>query len=372
MVTKIYEGPLILLAIIAVSCNGGNIQERNNESVESSAFTLGKLLEISSTSKNPHQPLVSNFNGVAVGLKGTIFVYDARQGKFSVFNKTGKYIDSFGRPGKGPGEIGQITSLVVNSKGNLITSDNENARFTIYNKHGEVLKIKTQKVGYINDIREMPKGRYVVTGSYNRHLIHIYDSTLTNVEASFGKISDFFQTDKTGEKHWFQFVTGNVHPLSSKKIAFTPSFYQGVIYVYSKMGKFKWELIKQVDGYKSIKPFVTFSSTEPEPSDLNAGMTASGGSILYVQRKSQSYGFYKGPNNSMIHLSVNYSGDSTKIVIEHFTTDELHLKGYAINSFYNDDGGLNKYIHVINNGKLYMTIFKGVPKLRVSKIIYKD
>ena len=56
------------------------------------------------------------------------------------FDKTGKYLMDWGKPGSGPGEFHTPHSVGVDSKGRVYVSDRENNRIQIFTANGEFLK----------------------------------------------------------------------------------------------------------------------------------------------------------------------------------------------------------------------------------------
>ncbi|MGH9835854.1 MAG: peptidyl-alpha-hydroxyglycine alpha-amidating lyase family protein [Blastocatellia bacterium] len=56
------------------------------------------------------------------------------------FNKEGKYLLSWGKPGSGRSEFRTVHSIGVDSKGRVYVSDRENNRIQIFNPNGEFLK----------------------------------------------------------------------------------------------------------------------------------------------------------------------------------------------------------------------------------------
>ena len=56
------------------------------------------------------------------------------------FNRDGKFLLSWGKPGSGPGEFRVVHSVAVDSKERVYVSDRENNRIQIFNANGEFLK----------------------------------------------------------------------------------------------------------------------------------------------------------------------------------------------------------------------------------------
>ena len=56
------------------------------------------------------------------------------------FNKDGKLLLTWGKPGSGPGEFHVAHSVAVDSKGQVYVSDRENNRIRIFDANGKFLK----------------------------------------------------------------------------------------------------------------------------------------------------------------------------------------------------------------------------------------
>ena len=60
------------------------------------------------------------------------------------FDKSGKFIKSFGKLGKGPGEFDQPHALAMDSKGRLFVGDRSNNRIQIFDQDGKFIAEWTQ------------------------------------------------------------------------------------------------------------------------------------------------------------------------------------------------------------------------------------
>lgn len=77
-----------------------------------------------------------------VDLDGNIFVIDAGNFRIQKYNKDGKYIQSIGRQGQGPGEFERPSSLYLDSENNIYVDDS-GQKVHIFNKEGEFKKAIT-------------------------------------------------------------------------------------------------------------------------------------------------------------------------------------------------------------------------------------
>ena len=89
-------------------------------------------------------------NDVLVAPNGDIFVSEGHastegsNARILKFDKTGKFLKSFGRFGKGPGEFDQPHALAMDSKGRLFVGDRSNNRIQILDQDGNFLEEWTQ------------------------------------------------------------------------------------------------------------------------------------------------------------------------------------------------------------------------------------
>jgi DNA-binding beta-propeller fold protein YncE len=86
------------------------------------------------------------FNGVSdvlVAPDGSIFVADGHSDKTNnrilKYDPTGKYLLSWGRLGKGPGEFNSPHGLAMDSHGRLYVADRSNSRIQIFDQQGKFL-----------------------------------------------------------------------------------------------------------------------------------------------------------------------------------------------------------------------------------------
>ena len=84
-------------------------------------------------------------NDVLVAPNGDIFVSEGHSSaeganaRILKFDRTGKFIKSFGKLGKGPGEFDQPHALAMDSKGRLFVGDRSNNRIQILDQEGNFL-----------------------------------------------------------------------------------------------------------------------------------------------------------------------------------------------------------------------------------------
>jgi sugar lactone lactonase YvrE len=117
-------------------------------------------------------------SGIAFMPNGDFFVTDGYVNTRVVrFNKDGKYLMEFGKPGKGanpgPGEFNTVHSMVIDAKHRLIVSDRNNSRIQVFDEQGKFLEMwKDIPLPYF---LYLSKDQHVWVGDGTVHKILEYD-----------------------------------------------------------------------------------------------------------------------------------------------------------------------------------------------------
>ena len=98
-------------------------------------MTIGTPNEAGADQTHMNQP-----NDVAFASNGDIYVSDGYgNDRVVVFDKSGKYVRSWGKLGQGPGEFSQPHSIVIDSRDRVYVADRNNARIQVFDSRGKFL-----------------------------------------------------------------------------------------------------------------------------------------------------------------------------------------------------------------------------------------
>jgi sugar lactone lactonase YvrE len=105
------------------------------------------LLQLGTRKRSGNGPNeFSSPSDVVVGKNGDIFVADGHgegtNERVMKFDKTGKFLAQWGKPGNGPcgaGEFSSLHALAIDSQGRLFIADRDNNRIQIYDQDGNYL-----------------------------------------------------------------------------------------------------------------------------------------------------------------------------------------------------------------------------------------
>jgi hypothetical protein len=356
-------GVFLSISVLLNSC-----AKEEEAEVNLAELQLSKVLAIESNEENigsaPILPFVAD---VAVNSEGYIFIFTGQDSKFHIYDQDGNWVNSFGRSGAGPGELGQISTIYIDSRDRLIVADRGNGRISIFDNNGAL--ITTSSSGGINTIRsvrEMPDGRFIVAGQRGDYLIHVFDSEFHSIQSSFSTVEEFANNDRESEIQWIKGQAGQVYPWSERQIAFVPANYQGVVYLYEEKSVNDWHMIEKINGYKLFDPALSFYSDQPPSGTPVHGIVGSPAGMMYISYRTLSYGFYQTQEGSLYHISYQTAEEGMNLVIEHFDTASNKLIEYGMVYDLDIEHSLRKQpLWMDHSLNLYLTDNSEIPGLQV-------
>ncbi|MCF6246557.1 MAG: NHL repeat-containing protein [Desulfobacula sp.] len=129
---------------------------------------------------------------VAVSPRGLIYIVDGVNNKIKIFSSSGKFISSFGKKGKGPGQFLYPLGIDIDQTGKVFIADSQNHRVQTFNSKGMVLSqinipSKTSKLSDPTDVAvDEKKNRFYVVDNDN-HKVLVYDLSTLNLIKTYGK-----------------------------------------------------------------------------------------------------------------------------------------------------------------------------------------
>lgn len=112
-------------------------------------------------SNGPEEYIFSNLNQLLVDNKGYIYAMDAKEKHIKVYSDVGKYIQTIGKFGQGPGEIGFLNNVCITPHNELVVTDAKNNRLTIFSMRGELIKSIAQGSLSLLEIKIDSKGNRI-------------------------------------------------------------------------------------------------------------------------------------------------------------------------------------------------------------------
>ena len=129
--------PRIVAVFLFIACLASALQAQGER------WTLKETLRIGGAESGPG--MFVQTRSIDADSKGRILVYDRQTQDIRMFAPDGKFVRTIGRVGSGPGEMRNAEGMVIARDGKIWVRDAANARFTVFNGEGEYVKSWTMK-----------------------------------------------------------------------------------------------------------------------------------------------------------------------------------------------------------------------------------
>lgn len=227
------------------------------------SFWLDEQLVIGDNERADAEYLFAGPRRVVTGDQGNIYVVDQKRPEIRVFSKSGEYIKTIGREGRGPGEFVQISGLTFHKRTDeLIVADNSNQRFTLFSNGGKSLETVTYPSEGLEVVELFSFGQSHLITAVDRSrmagfgdpvpLIHELSEDLRTIVRSMAWTDtwwDLAEPFSQVQQRWGRISAAHV---SENSFLIAPEFYRGTIYWYRRRGD-GWEC-QTLQGRKTKRP----------------------------------------------------------------------------------------------------------------------
>lgn len=215
---------------------------------------IEKLLVIGNDENASEEYLFYFPQHICTDQENNIYISDRNMCRIKVFDQNGKYIQSIGHRGQGPGEIQEITCFTVARNNDIIVVDKMNMRFTRFINMGDSsVCYPFLNQTYIDpwEIRPFGQDSFIIrytdrTISEFRkkpfangdQILHIYNHDFSRIIESVVDAKEIWNLEDpflVTEPRSYNSVKINI--FQSKKIIISPSFYSGIFYIFEKVNK---------------------------------------------------------------------------------------------------------------------------------------
>lgn len=222
--------------------------------------TVTQVLEIGALEGSP-QEVFGLIRDATIGTDGTLFVLDARYNEVRVFDSTGAFVASVGRPGRGPGEFVRPLSVALDSAQRLLVGDitRQVHLFRPSDDRSEFVFEKSFRLSAAPEDMCAFRDRVVVHGTNpdQQYLLHILDTDKGTTRLSFGAV---YRSGNSLVNH--QLSLGKIACVPAHGlIVYAPTSVLPEVRAYDLEGEPVW--LTTIEGYRSI------SVSEPSPGRMS-------------------------------------------------------------------------------------------------------
>lgn len=337
-------------------------------------------LVIGDDENKPEEYLFYDIKNISTDNDGNIYVSDANTSKIKVFDKNGNFIKSIGKKGKGPGEMAEVSCMVVNSDDQLVVVDRLSRRVTVFSDLGEkfhTYPVPEQPIFNPWAVFPFEKNSYVFfayqKSGFNKetkngdNIFHIYNKDFSKIENTFGKSEDIWDLKKIFQRRRIGHHISDLCVVNSKCILFAPFIYRGLLYLYENKNK-RWQL-QLVHGKPMNDHAVELLNASDFPDFKFPPGTLISGSpegVIVVKVNYASKGLFTMNDGKTVHFSsMRKKGNKFQFGIELFDKKQRYM-GYAS---IKKDFPVRKVLWKDKNDKFYVhSAAEGFSVIRVMKL----
>jgi hypothetical protein len=311
------------LAIIIISCSGKKSSEPAEELLPNIKATIDLVI---GAVEQPLEYQLGRPHAVLSDVLGNIFVADRASLEIKIFDRNGTYLKSIGGRGRGPGEFQDIELLGWTQDGNLVVMDRGLLQYVVISTEGELVEaypINLADQFYPKAIKFL-SGKKIVALFFRsstsspiprteRNLFYIYSTDFQQRESSFfpinklGLVEDGFPVSV---------LSGNPGSFVLSKeenlLVFSPSTYEGSLYLYRINEDGQWEFGRYFQGKDPrIDPIRVFDSEQQyqraaESGNARVQRGSSGGKPIMGSQLSVDAGIFLHNDGRIIHFYAEW------------------------------------------------------------------
>lgn len=329
---------LLCLALVLLAGCGNETSEEYPPPAE---ITLEEQFYIAGgEGEDGAEPLIASVDYVASGPDGDIYIYDGNSHRVLKYGPEGQFLLAFGRQGAGPGEFDQVTRLYADSRGRLVVADRGNGRISVFDGKGNMVLNQPQlRIRSIRDIKELPGGRFLVSGWHadRKRFLHIFPADFSRIASSFGSLTDATAQDDERALNAIRNSAGHVAVLEEGRIAFAPARYSGRILIYESVDSGKWDLAGIRNGYSTVEnPVSVVSGSAAEMNLVNTippahiiRIEVANQNLTVVYEQINAYGLFVVEGGNLVHFYHRFGEEETEFVMENFDPESGELRRYG-------------------------------------------
>ncbi len=304
---------------------------------------------------------------------GNIYILDSGNCRIQKFDPEGKFLDSFGRKGQGPGEFNSPASLDIDAEGDLLVSDPRSRKIQIFSTEGSLRKTITLTTYPLSEAYALNSGLLAMKGTLGYdfegkddeplpRLIRLLDAE-GNIENEFGEMFDYKHRLLNQKGNVFHFVT------DQNDFIYLSFAHQNRIEKYSPKGKLLWKAdrvinysTKPLDKGKIERTATSQSYYSPRMNKCSVGIAVDDKGRVWVvtlnrQIKEEEvvYTITRGSQTGMTReVKGNTDLQETDMyILEIFDADGVLLGSISLNHFVDD-------IHIKNDSLFLLDKMRGV------------
>ncbi len=343
---------IIIIIFFVIMLNVTTLYAQGNK------VTMEKLWTIGNDEKASIEYIFRDPEIAKLDHSGNLYVFDNNANEIMEYSPTGKYIASYGKQGKGPGEFTGITNFCVTNKEELVIFDVPMNRITVF----DIKKGKNKIINLNNRIEpayfeQIGNSLFLVSEKWNilkkNILFNIYNSEYKPNNQEFGDLNSLLDL-KDAYQDMFK-NSWNICIMEPNIIIATTKWYNSTIYLFRKDNT-NWDVTRMSGIKPQMRSYELFTEKDFLKRELKLSVSSYGNKKLFYKVYNTSVGLMTLKNKYILHFSVMSNTDGTyNLGVEVFNTMGKNLGYTRLNT---SKDLLMKYTNLLVTDKNGIVYFK--------------
>lgn len=344
---------------------------------------LVEVLSIGDDESEGPEYLFTSPRHIAVDTQGHIYIADSQSKRIKAFDKAGRFVKYLGIKGNGPGEIQDVSALIVNQEDQIIVVDRFSQRATAFSLTSESVETFPLLNDQYQDVLQalpLANGTFVLgyksafsnTGHDPKpELLHLVSNDFSTTRASLADYNQFYD-DGTS----FLKMLSLINPIrmatdGHNNLYVAPLLYEGKIFQLSLENAQAGPTV--LTGYSTSYPAYEelhhpdFSNKNPNV--LHISHVAFGKASVLIQKRS--LGLFLLSDGRLVHFTKMGKGVARTYGVELFSADGNFEGYFPIEGYQSTTENPLKLtpLAIDQNDQFYVTDDKnGFPVVRIVKL----
>lgn len=330
---------LLLIAIIFQNCDSSS-EKTNLSQIE---FDEEFILEFSDVKDDE---LLIKPAMVKTGPSGNIYIADERMKRIQVYNRSGNYLRTVGREGKGPGEFESTPYFTIDSAERMTVLGGRNRRISLFDYSGDLTlsyQPNENTMVWASNYRAVEGGQYLTARklpershndeTFRKNVLHIFDSSFDERVQSFANYYELVEN----RTDFVDFYTVNTNPgtvwvESGNTVWYVPGTYEGNIFKFEREEN-EWVLGQTLQGVMLNDTAVEIPTGNDHENQISTFHVFSGDGPFTGKIVSESLGVFSMSDGSVFHFSNQIKGEERVFLVECFDQNGYLYRKGEINEF---------------------------------------
>ena len=342
LINRVMRVFLLAVTLIAVVNCGGHKAERG----------LEPEINYMEVHRIQGDTLFISIDDIEVRDNGNMIISESMRGYVTELSPDGELVRRIGRKGNGPGEF-QRPMMIELIGDSLFLFDAVNSRFNVFDSSGQYIRSLSSEHAITNDLYKFENGflnfKMDPFGRDEKPIYSFYDQSLNKKEVQKITLEDILGSYYK-PIHQTMFFTDALHSVQTGEDTFlmTSQLYTGKIYEYTLNSSGSLVISDSLEGFE-VESLYYESDKFP---DINF-YDYDSGNVVDVRLKSLSLGLFMLEDGKIVHYVMKDDEEVREIGIELFSSGKEFLGYKAIktdSTLYDEDRMKWSFIKA-NNGK---------------------